>query len=42
MISFWSKTFCDLSLVTMLALEQVLVNNDLKGTKEQTVNTQAK
>ena len=27
------KPFCDLSLVSMLALEQVSVINDLKGTK---------
>ena len=31
---FWPKLFCDLSLATMLALEQVSVTNDLKGTKE--------
>ena len=34
---FWSKTFRDLSLVARLALEQVSVINDLKGTKEQIV-----
>ena len=34
MTSFWSKTFCDLSLVTMLALKQVSVINDLKGRKD--------
>ena len=32
--SFWPKAFCDLSLATMFALEQVSVINDLKGTKE--------
>ena len=31
MTSFWSKTFCDLSLATVLALEQVSVIHDLKG-----------
>ena len=30
----WPKLFCDGSLATMLALEQVLIINDLKGTKE--------
>ena len=34
MTSFWSKTFCDLSLATMLALQQVSVINDLKGGKD--------
>ena len=31
---FWPKPFCDLNLATKLALEQVSVINDLKGTKE--------
>ena len=31
---FWSKPFCGLSLATMLALEQVSIINNLKGTKE--------
>ena len=30
---FWPKAFCDLSLATVLALEQVSVINDLKGEK---------
>ena len=34
MTSFWSKTFCDLSLATMLVLKQVSVINDLKGRKD--------
>ena len=34
MTSFWSKTFCDLSLATMLALKQVSVINDLEGRKD--------
>ena len=34
MTSFWSKTFCDLSLATVLALKQVSVINDLKGRKD--------
>ena len=31
---FWPKAFCDLSPVTLLALEQVLVVNDLTGIKK--------
>ena len=31
---FWPKPFCDLSLVTVLALELVSIINDLKRTKE--------
>ena len=31
---FWAKPFCDLSLTTVLALEQFSVTNYLKGAKE--------
>ena len=34
MSHFWPKSFCDLSLATTLALEQVSVINDLKEIKE--------
>ena len=30
----WPKSFCDLSLATMLTLEQVSIINNLQGTKE--------
>jgi len=31
---FWSELFCDLSLATMLILEQVSIMNNLKATEE--------
>ena len=31
---FWPKSFCDLSLATVLALEQVSVITYLKGSEE--------
>ena len=31
---FWPESFCDLSLATMLTLEQVWVISGLKGTQE--------
>ena len=32
---FWPKPFCALNLAATLALERVLVINDLKGTEER-------